>query len=208
MRKKLLASGVLAFALSTSVNATLQDNETYTTDTDSGLDWFDLSQTVPDYHDAALSNNPGWRAATYDEVINLFGLVFPDYYDAAYSDADQLSDIIAYQALFGVTFDSLDGDYKRTAGYFLNADGTGLNKLDVFNHGLFSAGCIGVGCTSVNLHLGNVSLTDDGTENDHETGSFLVRDTVAASVPEPSILALLLTGVIGIVGISRRKVNI
>ena len=61
--------------------AALIDNGTYTSDTESGLDWLDFSETVGLSYTASLAANSGWRLATNPEVTNLVAVAFDGFYE-------------------------------------------------------------------------------------------------------------------------------
>ena len=66
-----LVSASTVLVLSTSVNAALIDNGTYTTDSLSGLDWLDLTETNNQSYNQSPTLNPGWRHATHTEITGL-----------------------------------------------------------------------------------------------------------------------------------------
>jgi hypothetical protein len=114
MRKAL---GVFLLCLAGSVQATLIDNDSFTTDDVSGLDWLDLTETSAMTMVDALAANPGWRFATNAEVEDLFGQLFDGFYETSFDGkywdgtsatgegeyADQEEDTHAFHALFGTT---------------------------------------------------------------------------------------------------------
>ncbi len=82
--KKIL--GILLFFVYLTADAALIDNGTYTSDTLSGLDWLELSETSSQSYADALTNNPGWRHATNAEVENLFTISFVNYVENSASE--------------------------------------------------------------------------------------------------------------------------
>ena len=69
---------IVALLFAFNVNAAFIDNDIYTTDTYSGLDWLDLTETIGMSHnDVALELGPGgifdgWAFATANQVESLF----------------------------------------------------------------------------------------------------------------------------------------
>jgi len=219
-RKFLTAAAlVAALTIPTIVNAALIDNGTYTTDTYTGLDWLDLSETSGlSYNDARLLL-PEWRYATNPEVENLFSIVFNGFYstlnlisdpytglsrteDGTYSN--QLRDVRNYQALFGVT-KWVSATDRVTYGLYLDED----NLLKFIgatydpNYTLYDP----LGRTVIygteyteNEYFGN-ELTDR-TIGSTFAGTYLVR---TSAVPIPSTIWLLGSGLIGLIGLAKRK---
>ncbi|MGI9309123.1 MAG: hypothetical protein ACR2P6_07665, partial [Gammaproteobacteria bacterium] len=72
-----------ALLIGSAAHAAIVDNGGFTTDTVSGLDWLDLtettSMTILDA-EAAFSGN-GWRLATGAEVHDLFDQLYVGFYD-------------------------------------------------------------------------------------------------------------------------------
>jgi hypothetical protein len=66
---KIIGIGFI-LSVSTLANATLIDNGDYTTDTESGLDWLDWTETLSDTQSEALAefSGDGWRIATATEA--------------------------------------------------------------------------------------------------------------------------------------------
>ena len=197
-----IISAVIGLLLSTSATATLIDNGTYTTDDVSGLDWLDLSITDAQGYNSALSLNPGWRLATHNEVSNLYSFLFDGVYDTsggygvsstasggAYSD--QSEDFSRAIELFGLTSnDSVIASH----GFYEHSDGTlrmgGVSRLS-------TAG------SSTYIYFDYTSTYEDFREIGHsQIGVYMVRTSV---VPIPSAVWLFGSGLIGLVGFSRRK---
>jgi hypothetical protein len=78
---KIIGIGFI-LSVSTLANATFIDNGDYTTDTESGLDWLDWTETMDDTQAEALAefSGDGWRIATSMEATDLiesyFGISF------------------------------------------------------------------------------------------------------------------------------------
>jgi hypothetical protein len=168
------------------VQAALVDNGVFNSDSETGLDWLDLSFTTNLLPDDAATANPGWRVATYTEIENLFWTAFDGYYDtdpAGWSDtldgptyADQAVDVQNFLNIFGSTYvDFGGGDYQYLAmGNYLNE--FGANRVMGAIESPDSQSTV----LGLNFNLGATS-----------NGSFLVRETV---IPVPAGLWLFASG--------------
>ncbi|MCW9057201.1 MAG: VPLPA-CTERM sorting domain-containing protein [Gammaproteobacteria bacterium] len=198
----------IALVLSTSANAALIDNVTYTTDTATGLDWLDLNLTNTTSYNNALASLPdqGWRYATSADVMGLFSVAFDGYYDTntyGYSSstegayADQAVDSAAFQALFGLTevgsFSSTSGlvNYTGSYGFFMD-EGNVLRLMGTYQD---NTGYIDV---YRNYQAGYRAEHAYGW-----IGTYMVRDTTV--VPVPAAVWLFGSGLIGLAGFARRK---
>lgn len=118
--------------LSLPTKAALVDYGSYTTDTDTGLEWLDLNLTQGMTHAQAVAFAPEWRVATQSEVEQLFDTAFNGWYinrDDYFSDSDpqyggvyanQAQDVAAFHELFG-NYDAFYNIYSY--GYFSTDDG-------------------------------------------------------------------------------------
>jgi len=200
---KLLKSSIVATALvlSTSTNAALIDNGDFTTDTESKLDWLDLSFTYDIGGNYRISNFPGWRNATGSEVENLFTTLFGDAYthsqyqgtliyntDVRYEEVT--SSAVLYQSLFGVnnTFTYAPGNSSSDALYSIYEGGYATRMTSVVIADTYTA----------------IYDVEELGFNDYPYGQghLLVRTSV---VPVPSAVWLFGSGLIGLVGLARRK---
>jgi hypothetical protein len=107
--RKLLVAAALA-VISCNAGAALVDSGSYTTDTDQGLDWLDLSETAGMSYTEALAANSDYRLASNTEVEALFATAFDGYYDTSVNGysafrngayADQWEDAQNFESLFG-----------------------------------------------------------------------------------------------------------
>ena len=198
---KFIMSTTCAFlsVVSYGASAALIDNGTFTTDTESGLDWLDLSVTNGQDYNSATTLNPGWRYATNVEVENIFGLLFEGYYntnsgfsnssDGAY--ADQSIDVDNFISLFGIT--GINASADLSWGFY--EDETTI--LRIFGVTDFFDG-------RTIVYGPDHALDYDGrrTNGSGLVGSYLVRETV---VPIPATVWLFGSGLIGLIGVARRK---
>jgi hypothetical protein len=179
---KIIGIGLI-LSVSTLANATLIDNGDYSTDTESGLDWLDWTETKNMTQIEALSqfSGAGWRAATGDEASGLMENFFLD--GLAVGITGNIS--IPMHASLKFTFAQLLG-VTNNWGNDMNTYalvGTGLYGIDdnyVFN------GFSGVGTYQSRITWGGIALAR------------------ATAVPEPAIITLFTLGLAGI-GFARRR---
>lgn len=202
-----LTSVTTAIFLSTSVNAAMVDNGTYTTDTVTGLDWLALSLTDNQAYSTAPINNIEWRYATNTEVENLFITMFDGYYDTNLTDkysegtqgayADQHGDVLAFIDLFGTTGTSTNTSVI-SLGFYEDEAGV-LRKLGVTHISIETSGYD-------NTLVYGLDYTYDydfaRDTNVPEAGIFMVRTSV---VPVPAALWLFGSGLIGLIGLAKQK---
>ena len=202
MRKPII--GVVLCLLTANLNAALIDNDTYTSDTSTGLDWLDLSETAGIFYSQALSNNSGWRYATYSEVQDLFGVLFNGYYDTdttrhlsrstdnAYSD--QAIDVTNYQSLFGVASSTAASGktHNYTYGLYSRGEPSTLRSMGTYSNT--------DGLTVIQGIEFYQAYTPSFTADGH--GTYLVRTSL---VPIPAAVWLFGSGLIGLIGLTSRK---
>lgn len=204
----------IALTIAVPVHAALVDKGSFTTDTGSGLDWLDLTETDNMSMLDAVAANSGWRLATESEVQGLFAQLFDGYYanDAfgigySYSYdgptyADQIEDILNMQSLFGVSI--VEGQtWQYTMGMYLD-DGAcygdpcvrllGARYINSTYHMVYGPDY----WPSDSQELNN---TYYDINSDAAWGTFLVRSTV---VPIPAA-AWLFTSALAGLGFFRRR---
>ncbi|MFK5984805.1 MAG: PEP-CTERM sorting domain-containing protein [Pseudomonadota bacterium] len=207
-----------------SANASIIDNFTYTTDTDSGLDWLDVTASLNMSHNAVeeefVSGGifEGWRYATGNEfntfISNYLSLdtPIPNYsYGRVEVDGPALDELIV---MLGDTYNasilanqgvenhvwvgSEDGlDYGYTHGLIVD------RSSDVIFTAYYSAIIVDnvEESTDLDFFIAHNSFTRDRyTLNGG--GSYLVR---ASIVPVPSAVWLFGSGLIGLIGLAKRK---
>ena len=217
-KKHALMSAVVSLFLSTqTASAALLEadwlvpgDSKLTVDTNSGLEWLDLTET------AGLSMNEilagtggfasmGFRYATTTEVSGLFaaaGIVDT----SGNSVAENAGPVIDLLLLLGTTFEfvSSGGNNIFSSGYHL-PDSPSLSEATIAS--AFQLQSSGVPALNTENGLGSavigVSRSADRDFSEWFDGSYLVRET--AVVPVPAAIWLFGSGVLGLIGIAKRK---
>lgn len=203
--KKIAVVGLLALG-SMSANALLIDNDTYTTDSVSGLDWLDVTATVNQSYDTVTSqfgvggNYEGWRYATateFNALVSNAGSTDVIGFDKVVLDEinnHSVADVLA--GLLGSTQNIfLDPDYEFTLGL--------INNISDSSGSHFAAMIMNDDRSDVSedfSHAFNFSLEDNASQG--FVGSYLVRNV--QQVPEPATLSMLGLGLLGF-GFLRKK---
>jgi hypothetical protein len=185
---KIIGIGFI-LSVSTLANATFIDNGDYTTDTESGLDWLDWTETLNDTQAEALAefSDDDWRIATAMEATDLleryFGVSFlGSSYIVPGDIPNYTANISTFVPLFGPTNQS--GIYSM-----MNIEGAGLFGItaDYYLQANYApylpAGYGGIGY------------------RDADSGVALVKTSV---VTEPAIITIFALGFVGI-GYARRR---
>jgi len=205
-------------ALPAMATADLVDRGLVTYDTQSGLEWLDLSETLGlsfnqvSAQFGAGGRYAGYRYATTLEAQNLlsdFGLPIVAY--TAYAPNTWLPNLTRFDALLGLnvrglgpayafgaeTGDALDGGYRQFLFGYDSAISTAMNADP--------ADVIGVGDLLVSQSAG-VTVGYSTSYADRNLSHFLVRNGApVAAVPEPETFALMLAGLVAVGVISRRR---
>lgn len=190
---------VTGLSLAGSAQASLVDFGTYTQDTDSGLEWLDLTETdglsykrvkkmIKD--SGSLS---GWRYASRDEVRDLYssaGIGLGNQMGKKYfNEMNALTDLLG---------DTVRG---RTYGFSgLTAESFLLKN----NRILFWAATKRFFWKEYSWSNTNGFIQFD-TSSSLNVGSFLVRQTTVSAVPVPAAVWLFGSALLGLVGIKRTK---
>ncbi|MCG7982938.1 MAG: PEP-CTERM sorting domain-containing protein [Candidatus Thiodiazotropha lotti] len=195
--------------ISTNASALIIDNGSYTTVND--LDWLDLTFTENRTVEQALLENPDYTLATVSEFWSMWSefdtagddVLFGETADAVSTSGN--TEIFTatgsswynnpFFFLFGVTYDQVAGttNFRGSLGFVDDEEG-----------GYSLAGLLVVdGSVNDSAYISDMFYNPN--EVDDDFGSFLVRaHEPVSSVPEPSALLLLSTGLIGF-GIMRRR---
>lgn len=220
---KLLAAASFALLAAPSSAAIVDaPDHTYLTDTATGLDWRDVTATAGmSFNDVssqlgAGGQFAGWRYATGDEfntlVSNYSGVVIPaGYHGYTNMEPDRIDGLVT---LLGSTLDAyMLATYGATWDHYYGyAEGQGID----YTYGLLAD----ISPRSPGAHHLAIIWDDDLGSSDfsfgkdygaaspsysHLTlGSFLVRDHIAAPVPEPETYAMMLAG-LGLLGVMARR---
>ena len=208
-----LSTGALSMSMITSVDAALlstdwlnANDNLVVTDTDSSLDWLKLTETVGYSYTSVASQLgtgdqfDGWRYATNLEVASLF-------------------------TVFGLLLDAhltVTGPVDTSIVNFANTMGNIMNDANpIFSYGargyigesyggdMYQAGAYYVTSSLSNIYVGpnlgaGASLSSPAIAR-LDLGSYLVRDASINAVPVPAAVWLFGSGLIGLIGLARRK---
>jgi hypothetical protein len=195
-------------AVSFNAGAAIFDNGTYTTDTTSGLNWLDLTETTNltySYVSGELSAGgmfEGWRYATDEEVIALFEQFNIDLSVGApayQNNAPAPQGLIDIVALLGNTLNEYDSSYDYgvlgiTADTRPTSDPAfAKNRMGAFHYSPSN---------EMYYNASDYEITSVDVANIY-LGSYLVADTT--TVPVPAAAWLFGSGLLGLIGVARRK---
>jgi len=191
----------IALVLSTNVNAALIDNGNYTTDDVNQLDWLDLSYTEGVSYTDATSvadtvEGGGWTYATDAQVTSMWGQIFSsDWIPTASGNITSTAyteEVDTFTEMFGVLENH--PDYSGTLGWFRD-DASILRLMGVVNYLDPDAPDEMLGPD----YTANFNSVQGGVGN---AGTYLVRTSV---VPVPAAAWLFGSGLLGLIGVARRK---
>ena len=212
---RIITIAALALLLSPAANAVLIDAGDITQDTDTGLEWLDLTESAGFSVDDVLAGAggflaDGWSIAHVADVDQLFINAGWDGVDQTFSPGS------AANAGLVSTLLSLLGETQND-GTGINIFGEGFALTDIagdvarpfFSLSETVSGFGRIACASA----GHAALPSNGTADFGRCGFptdsafdfigiYLYRDITA--VPEPDVLALLLVGMAA-AGVARRK---
>ena len=212
--KHFFTTTCLAMCVSFSAQAVIIDHGDFLSDTDSGLDWLDVTKSRNmsiNSVNAQLGTGgtfEGWRYATGNEfnaLITHFTGITINTFDRTPIPVDDAFNLVVMLGQTGLFFNSRQAENvtlgilsdKNSVGGFWTAQ-INWTEQNAFPTNIFTG--------SVWAHAGTVN---DGNIGSPNLGSFLVRATATDtgpvnSVPEPSLIGLLAIGLLGM-GIFGRK---
>jgi len=204
------------------------DNGGFTTDGNTGVDWLDLSYTVNQSYTGVASNfgdyeGGGWRYAANDEVVSMLSSWMPNIPgmctavapDRCWLAADVDAEFGTYYNLafeffnsFGLTNTYISTDepwreFFQASGVYKDADNNLSLSTVAVATGINDDPYYDPYQSSVQWYVGyppNSVWSDSSVEH---VGIYLVRDVSA--VPIPAALWLFGSGLIGLIGLARRK---
>ena len=214
---KSIALGVSALILSSSVNAAIistdwqaADDNLITQDTNSGLEWLDLTVTVGMSYDAVSAqlgvggDYEGWRYATTSELIGFFDAFGGDsgYYSGWSTQNNGLFDVIApyWGDLFCSNYSSCPtGEgYSQVIHNGIFSDASNATRSQIYDRPVNGQPDV---TTYDNVLVDGIQIPN--TIALEGMGSALVRDVSA--VPVPAAAWLFGSGLLGLIGVARRK---
>jgi len=190
----LASVGSIIFALCDPSHAALIDNQTFTTDTVTGLDWLDLTETMGMSYDGVVSQLlgagqrlEGWRYASRDEVKIFWqdaGGLGP-FTGAAKGATNWVRHL---QILWGYTFLPLALSYDYSIA-MTNEQSPTNPSANVYtylmNYWLISDSSEGDAAEALQFN----EAYRDGAQR--AIAHALIRNTAPSAIPEPSGVALL-----------------
>ena len=203
---------VTALVLSTSVNAAIISTDWHTsgdklitTDTESGLNWLDLTETNGlsyNYVSSQLGVGgqfEGFRFATTDEAVALWANWSVNLADGAPSSAAGLDlNVQAAAGILGNIHCELDCTYYPSGVFGLTAEEYG----DTY-HVQLGAYVYTTDTTTTTAYWNATSHIQSNLASNVATGSYLVT-----TVPVPAAAWLFGSGLLGLIGVARRKVKV
>jgi len=220
--------GVATLLLSAATNAGIIDMGVYQYHEETGLEWLDLSETSGKSINTALTDNPGWAIATELQFQTMF-----EWYNGTAGADDSILGFIggtkySNDPATGQESISLTNDGPSyTSNIFATHFGSSHDSYGGCSHFRWTMGFY-KNETTGNLHDGGVVAKDLTCHSSQDlitafydspiiqstnnynfgstfTSTFLVR--TATNVPEPSIISLLVAGLISL-GLVRRRLKI
>jgi len=195
-----LILGTLILLLSGQVNAAIIDNDYFTTDTNSGLDWLDVNNTFglsyAQVKETAYFTADDFRHATVTEVVNIFSEF----------GVTNFSGHRVTENCSGVRnrIDTMGPGYN--AGNFDVLEGWA--ELEPFDPNLaihinVDATFEGNGFDNSRARMDSI-VPKDFNHNSNHRGHWLVRETLSP-VPVPAAIWLFGTGLLGLIGFRKRR---
>jgi hypothetical protein len=187
--------------------AALVDQGTTTLDTDTGLEWLDLTLTRAESYDSVAAGlggyttTEGYRFATVSQVTTLFLDAGISFFDAVFRPS-AIAQHVALKELLGVTGGTGNDDQMVSQG---------LADFDEFDPVNATVAALGVNLSvpgdifsafeaAAAIESGRLAVIAK-SEVDFLTGSFLVRP----AVPEPGVSGLLAAAGVAVLWGRRRR---
>lgn len=196
-----------------------------------GLDWLDLSVTDEMSYSEVQNGFSGWTLATHDQYTAMFS-EFETVGDDRISNISSSSidnnsagfeEIITnytiglgnqiyddFGRIFGYTFEDSEFGY-RSLGYYADGNNQAVGGLEIYNTRDSRGNSF---ATVRSFYDYSTYASTDGSFDGNRHAWFLVRPTNFGnglppinSVPEPSIIALMGFGVLGLTIMRRRKIS-
>ena len=206
---KILLVSILLLGFASSANAAIIDNGSYTTDTVSGLDWLDLTEST---------------GRNYNYVSSQFGVggLYEGYRYASFIEFNNFVTNYTGTAITCTSCDTFFTEGSDSIDGLVSLLGNTLRYTDAIPDA-FSYGFIGDVQSNGNASIAVIYDFNEILDNkqdfaraywgytspdigSREIGSYLVRESSIASVPESASLYLLAFGLLGLFGAARCKV--
>lgn len=213
LKKSLVLAGLLASTL--PINAEIIDLGSITRDTDTGLDWLDLTETAGrSYNDISSQFGvggefEGWRYATSVEAQTLWaniGVVNQSQFGSDIPTADpEYQYFLNAVDLLGNTFLNYDVNPELEFDYgvegitgTLVTEGFGPDGAETI--GMYHQ--VGAASSTSSLYGNQTNVIWVGNDANSHLGSYLVAPS---AVPVPAAAWLFGSALIGLMGIKRKK---
>jgi len=211
--KKLLLALFFVVGITCHAGASIIDAGAYTRDTDTMVDWYDLTASVGiSYNDMVVNLSDtnsqfyGWRHATISEITTLMtnaGISNFHVYDG-WNDTNDPTIIAAMDVLKDLLGQTGTNAAPRSDGMFDDEGYGDPNRVGFAFVCVFTTTTWGTAKYIQDYFDVTIPYTDNSGSGSGDIGHWLVRDSIAP-VPEPSTILLFSIGLLGITGISRRK---
>lgn len=207
MNIKSLKLAISVLILSTSVNAALVDNGSFTTDTSTNLDWLDLTETTGYSYNQMLTNFSdinsqfyGFTYATREDLTTLW--VNAGYTGNFNNFTSDLNDRAVITELFNLFGQTGSNCCDRSDGMFDDGD-SDANISFLYLIPELSPWESRVSISFNSLSPDDINWSSAGA---NDMGSWVYRDAnFLSQVPIPATAWLFGSGLICLIGLARRK---